>query len=133
MIKVQVIIEKATGKIIAIFFSKGKTHDFQMFKNSSVHIVEHIKLVGDSGYQGIQKNHANSETPKKKPRKGTLSDEEKRENQRISKYRISIEHINRRIKCFRIFSGRYRNRRKRFGLRMSLLCGIHNFELSFCA
>jgi len=89
--------------------------------------------VCDSGYQGIQKLHANSETPKKKPKKGQLSKGEKLENKKISRFRITIEHINRRIKRFRIFSGRYRNRRKRFNLRMSLICAIHNFELRNCA
>jgi len=95
--------------------------------------IRHIKVVCDSGYQGIKDLHSNSETPAKKPRKGNLTREEKRENKRISKCRITIEHINRRIKRFRMFSGRYRNRRKRFALRISLICGIHNFELLGCA
>ncbi|MDR0492547.1 MAG: IS5/IS1182 family transposase, partial [Nitrososphaerota archaeon] len=29
---------------------------------------------------------------------------------------------------FKIVSDRYRNRRKRFGLRFNLICGICNFE-----
>jgi hypothetical protein len=33
------------------------------------------------------------------------------------------------VKRFRILSERYRNRRKRFGLRFNLIAGIHNFEL----
>jgi len=28
----------------------------------------------------------------------------------------------------RILAERYRNRRKRFGLRMSLFCGLYNYE-----
>ncbi|MCL1969858.1 MAG: IS5/IS1182 family transposase, partial [Candidatus Bathyarchaeota archaeon] len=31
-------------------------------------------------------------------------------------------------KVFKIVAYRYRNRRKRFGLRMALICGIINFE-----
>jgi len=38
-IKVQIIIDKATGKVIAIFTGAGRIHDFQLFKNSNVHIV----------------------------------------------------------------------------------------------
>jgi hypothetical protein len=30
---------------------------------------------------------------------------------------------------FRILSSRYRNRRKKFGLRVNLISGIYNFEL----
>nr|WP_277873928.1 hypothetical protein [Trichocoleus sp. FACHB-832] len=40
-----------------------------------------------------------------------------------------IEHINRRLKVFRILSQRYRNRRKRFGWRCHLIAGIYNYEL----
>jgi hypothetical protein len=73
--------------------------------------------------------HKNSETPKKKPRCGELTVEEKSENQRIARERIFIENINAKIKVFKITSSKYRNRRKRFGLRMSLICAIINFEL----
>ena len=83
----------------------------------------------DSGYQGILRLHKNSETPKKKPRGGSLTDEEKAENRRISRERILIENINAKVKVFKITANKYRNRRKRFGLRMSLICGILNFEL----
>ncbi|MDR0637616.1 MAG: IS5/IS1182 family transposase, partial [Spirochaetaceae bacterium] len=31
-------------------------------------------------------------------------------------------------KRFKIVADRYRNRRKRFGLRFNLICGICNFE-----
>jgi len=91
-------------------------------------VLDRIKLQADSGYQGITRFHKNSETPKKKPRGGELSEEEKEENRRISRERILIENINAKIKVFKITSSKYRNRRKRFGLRMSLICGILNFE-----
>jgi hypothetical protein len=82
----------------------------------------------DSGYQGILKLHANSETPKKKPKGGELIAEEKAENKRLSQERILIENVNAKVKVFKIVANKYRNRRKRFGLRMALICGIINFE-----
>ncbi|MEG4889204.1 IS5/IS1182 family transposase, partial [Microcoleus sp. F8-D3] len=33
------------------------------------------------------------------------------------------------LKIFRILSSRYRNRRRRFGLRFNLISGIYNYEL----
>jgi len=36
-----------------------------------------------------------------------------------------------KIKVFKCVSNTYRNRRKRFNLRMSLICGIINFEARF--
>jgi transposase len=90
--------------------------------------LDSIKIQGDSGYQGILKLHKNSETPKKKPKRGELTADEKAENRRISRERILIENINAKIKVFKIMATKYRNRRKRYGLRMSLICGIINFE-----
>ncbi len=39
------------------------------------------------------------------------------------------EHINRKLKIFKILSDRYRNRRKRFALRFNLIAGLYNYEL----
>ncbi|PSO63326.1 MAG: IS5/IS1182 family transposase, partial [Cyanobacteria bacterium QH_6_48_35] len=35
-----------------------------------------------------------------------------------------VEHVITSLKIFRILSSRYRNRRKRFGLRVNLLAGV---------
>lgn len=105
-------------------------HDFKIWKKSiGVKVVKHIKIQADSGYQGINKFHVNSETPKKKSKKNPLTKEEKSNNRRIASERIAVEHVNRWLKRLRIIAERYRNRRKRFGLRISLFCGIHNFEI----
>ncbi len=42
--------------------------------------------------------------------------------------RIAVEHVIALVKRFQILSERYRNRRKRFSLRFSLIAGICNFE-----
>ncbi|OQX03025.1 MAG: IS5 family transposase, partial [Desulfobacteraceae bacterium IS3] len=39
------------------------------------------------------------------------------------------EHVIGKLKIFKILSDRYRNRRRRFGLRFNLVAGIYNFEL----
>jgi hypothetical protein len=82
----------------------------------------------DSGYQGISAIHQNSETPKKKPKGGELTQEETFENRRISRERILIENINAKIKVFKVMANKYRNRRKRHALRANIICGIINFE-----
>jgi hypothetical protein len=43
---------------------------------------------------------------------------------------VRVKHVIRRFKIFRIFSGRYRNHRKRFGLRLNLIAGLLNYELA---
>lgn len=44
--------------------------------------------------------------------------------------RIKIEHAFAKLKKFRILSERYRNRRKRFGLRLNLISSLYNLELA---
>ena len=41
-----------------------------------------------------------------------------------------IEHVNRRLKIFKIISERYRNRRRLYGLRCNLLSAILRREAS---
>jgi hypothetical protein len=60
-----------------------------------------------------------------------LTKEDKKRNKEISSSRVINEHTIGFIKRFKIVSERYRNRRKRFGLRFNLVAGICNSELSF--
>jgi len=123
------IVNAKNGEIICTAHAEGSVHDFKLYETSlGSSISEEIKLKCDSGYQGILKFHKNSEIPKKKPRGGKLTDEEKSENKKLSSERVLIENINAKIKVFKITANKYRNRRRRFGLRMSLICGIINFE-----
>lgn len=123
------MVNEITLEIIAVAIGKGKCHDFRIYKESKIKAEPEIEVLGDKGYQGINKYHANSKTPAKKPRKGHLNAEEKRDNRNLAKIRIKVEHIIRCLKIFRILSSRYRNRRKRFGLRVNLIAGIYNCEL----
>lgn len=126
--KVQVVANASNMKVICLSISSGKIHDFNLFKQSKLFMPKQIKILADSGYQGICNYHSNSETPIKSSKKHKLSKEEKAYNHNLSKRRIYVEHINRYLKRFRILSSRYRNKRRRFGLRCSLICGIYNFQ-----
>ena len=100
-----------------------------MLKESQVRFCINIKVLADTGYQGLQKIHANTAMPKKKSKKKPLSGEEKQQNSKLSSQRVLNEHIIGRIKRFKIIADKYRNRRKRFGLRFNLIAGICNYEL----
>ncbi len=78
-------------KVICVDISKGKVHDFNLFKKSGLKILIAILLLADSGYQGICKYHSNSKTPVKSSKKHKLSAQEKEFNCDISKKRIYIE------------------------------------------
>lgn len=116
-----------------MFCGRGRIHDLRLFKGSRIHFAPWVKCLADKGYQGIKKVHANSQTPMKKPPRGQLNAEQKRVNRALARQRIVVEHVNRRLKVFRILAGPYRNRRRRFGLRLNLMAGIYNFELSLPA
>ncbi len=127
----QIIADAETKDILCISFAKGKTHDFALFKKSVPYINERICIIADKGYAGIFNVHFNSLLPIKATKKHKLTDIEKSFNSALSKQRIFIEHINRYIKRFRILSSRYRNKRRRFSLRASLICAFYNFQHVF--
>lgn len=122
-------MDKKKKKIICTCFSNGRRHDFRIFKESHTHIHPKIKSVTDTGYQGISRLHANSELPKKRTKHKPLTQEDKQTNRVISKERVLSENVIGTLKRFKIISDRYRNRRRRFGLRFNLIAGIYNFEL----
>jgi transposase len=119
-----------TGMILAAAFCTGRKHDFQLFQESGIKLPPHVLLLADAGYQGVAEIHPNSQTPFKKTKLHPLDKEQKTSNRTLSRKRIAIEHIFRKLKVFRILSERYRNRRKRFGLRFSLIAAVCNMELT---
>ena len=122
------LVDFQSGEIIALAFSNGKKHDFQLFKESRTHVKAETVLEADTGYLGLAQIHANSLVPKKRSKNHPLSGQERKSNREISRKRIFVEHAIRFVKRFRILSERYRNRRKRFALRFSLIAGICNFD-----
>ena len=126
------IINGVSGQVICVHQAKGSVHDPELFRQSGVRINKFIIVVGDKGYQGIAELHKNSLTPYKKPKGGELTLEQKAFNSALSKIRILIEHVNRRIKRFKMFQCRYRNKQRKHHKRISLICGIHNFEIGMC-
>jgi len=89
------------------------------------------ECLADSGYLGLKKCHDDSCLPKEHKialahKLHSLTDEQKDANCKLSRERFVIEHIIRSVKIFRILVERYRNRRKRFGLRFNLIAALYN-------
>jgi DDE superfamily endonuclease/Helix-turn-helix of DDE superfamily endonuclease len=129
-LKSQVLIDRDTGQVICLYFGKGRQHDFKLFQAFGVHLHPDTQGLQDKGYQGIQNLHHKSLLPIKKPKGGKLNREQKVQNRELARERIGIEHVNRRFKVFRILGQRYRNRRRRYGLRCNLIAALCNFELA---
>ena len=118
-------------RIIRTHIAKHNIHDFKLFKESRLPILKETLVCVDSGYTGLDKLHQNSQIPKKRSQLQPLSQQEKIENRLKASKRISIEHINAKIKTFNILALKYRNRRKRFGLRFNLICALVNWDRGF--
>ena len=101
--------------------AKGRVHDKKLYDRSRLRIPHGVPKSGDSGYQG-----SDLRVPKKKPRKGQLGDEEKRDNRRLAKERIVAEHGIGRMKIWRIAADRYRNPPRRHTVMMKNVAGLHN-------
>ena len=126
--KAQVVADASSKDIICVNVAPGHKHDFRIFKDSKLHFAEKTQVIVDKGYQGITRLHANSIVPKKASKKHKLTYCEKLYNRLVAKCRVYIENINSYIKRFRIFSGKYRNHRRKFLLRFALICAVYNFQ-----
>lgn len=124
--KAQVVIDKKSKRILYVLVGKGREHDFKLFKRSNIQFAELSEVLGDRGYQGLQHFHANSQIPQRKPPKKALSKAAKKANRELASLRITVEHVIRDLKIFRILKETYRNKRRRFGLRLHLIAAICN-------
>ncbi len=113
------IINQKTQEILATAFGNGSQHDFQLFKASRGVLAPQVRCLADAGYQGLKDWHTNAQTPVKRSKLHPLTKEQKASNHKLSRERILVENVIRRLKIFRILSERYRNRRKRFALRFN--------------
>ena len=108
----------------------GSIHDFTVFKGEKAPPKDACVFV-DSGYQGINKVHQNAEFPYKSSKNKPLDHEEKAYNTALSRLRVKVEHVFAQIKTFKIMSDRYRNKRKRYGVKFNIIAGIVNLKNGF--
>lgn len=124
------MVDKKSKAVICTNFSNGKKHDFKLFKESRVRWTKETRALTDSGYTGIWKMQSTTRLPKKRKKGKLLTKEEKQANRAIATERVLNENVIGCLKRFKILSDRYRNRRKRFGLRFNLIAGIYNADLA---
>lgn len=85
--------------------------------------------LADSGYQGLQNISGSALIPFKGSKHNPLTEQQKSYNHSLSSERVFVENVIGWLKRFRILAEKYRNRRKRFGLRFNLIAAIYNIEL----
>lgn len=126
--KAQLLVSQESKMIYGVISGKGKIHDFKMFQESKIRITPEVRILGDSGYQGIRGIHSNSRTPIKKSKGKTLTKRQKLYNHLLSKKRIVIENVIRRCKIFKITKDVYRGKHKNHGKIWNLVAGLVNLR-----
>lgn len=113
----------------------GQTHDFTMLKEEFCpgrEWFKNHKVRVDLAYQGFEKEYICKELviPKKRPRKGELTPEEKLSNKEKSKERIFVEHSIAGLKRYRILMNKLRLKDfGRYNMILSVCAGLWNFKL----
>lgn len=121
------------GRITHVSKSRaGSVHDFKL------HILEpplhpSSRAFVDSGYQGLDKRHLDTELPYKATKAKPLNEEEKAYNRALSRIRVRVENILGDIKTFRILAERYRNKRKRYNIKFRIIAAIVNLKNGFAS
>lgn len=124
------LINYQTSLILGLAQAPGPCADLRLFRESGVHLPATVWYLADGGYRGLEKLHRQTVLPVRKPRGKDVSASDRQNNRGLARLRIRVEHVICWLKRFRILKERYRNRRRRFGLRSRLIAGLHNFELA---
>jgi hypothetical protein len=127
------VVVNAQGKIVLLTTTcEGKKHDKRIADEAGFTLPEGSALYQDTGFQGFALEGVTILQPKKKPRGGELTDEEKEHNRQISRIRIQVEHAIGGVKRYRIVKDQLRNWKQGFRDQvMETCCGLHNFRLNF--
>lgn len=125
-------VEKSKRVLVLSQSTKGKTHDKKIHDQEDIigGIPEEIPVLGDLGFQGVQKQYVNIHLPHKKPKGGELTPEQKEENRELAKERVVCENAFAGVKRYNAISDVYRNRVSKFDDKLMLTaCGLWNFYL----
>ena len=125
-LKTQVIFNPKLKQIVSIQIESGRKYDLTIARKHMKKLVIYYCVIVDLTYKGFHQIKSKLLIPIKKSKNISLPQITKQINKEISRRRIAIEHINCQLKHLRILIERYRNRWKRFGLRMNLIAGMMN-------
>ena len=111
----------------------GRRHDKKLGDKMGLsNLPFEVSAWVDTGFQGLQKNHPNTQIPRKRSRDKPLSEEDKENNRLISSFRVTVEHAIAGMKRLRSTTDVYRNKRANFDDTLNLLsAGIWNYHLAF--
>ena len=104
---------------------RGPEADINLMRKRLTQFREGQRFLGDKAYIG----EGQILTPKKKPKGGRLTSEEKANNRILSQRRIYIEHLIRRVKIFRVVQERFRLRVAAYPIAILTVCGLTRLRM----
>ena len=118
--------------------TNGTRHDFNITKTEQIpqSLPTNTPFYVDTGFQGIKdlvKNPDMIFMPKKKPRNGELTTDEKETNSIISSIRVKVEHAIAGLKRLNCLSHMYRNRKGQDDSFINIAAGLWNYHLRMAA
>lgn len=125
------VITERSGKVLYLSGTyAGKKHDKKIVDEEGYHFPRGSKVLQDTGFQGHKPEGVIVLQPKKKPRGGELTPEDKVINRAISSIRVEVEHHIGGVKRAQIVVQKFRNRVEGFvDDVMETACGLHNFRM----
>ncbi len=123
-LKSSFVIDAVTKQILATTHTHGRAHDLTLLRAQNPHLRPDVWIVADSGYGGLATAHPQTCLSRKKPRGKELSPDDKAHNRSLGRFRMPVEHLIRSLKIWHIVKETYRDRRKRFSLRSTLIAGL---------
>lgn len=126
------LITERGGKVVYLSGTyAGNQYDKKIADEEGYRFPSGSKLLQDTGFQGYQPEGVIVIQPKKKPRGGELTADEKLVNRAISSLRVEVEHQIGGVKRCQILVQKFRNRATGFiDEAIETACGLHNFRLS---
>lgn len=129
-IKTEIIVT-AKGRIVSRSNpAPGRTSDITVRRRGPP-LPKGSRVYADSGYQGLQDEHPDTEIPFKKSKHHPLTKDEKEYNHGLSRFRVRVEHAFAKLKSFRMLSERYRYPRATYATKFALIAGIVNIAAGF--
>lgn len=119
--------------LLILFLSdtfEGSAHDKRVADTTPYPLPAGSTLLQDLGFLAFELAGVQSVTPFKKPRGGTLTDEQKASNQALARRRVRIEHVNSSVKRCRIVKDTIRIfKEDTRDMVAEVCCGLHNFRV----
>ena len=109
---------------------EGSVHDKRIADTTPYPLPAGSHLLQDLGFLAFKLDGVTTLTPHKKPRGGSLTDEQKAENRQNSSRRVRIEHVNSSMKRCRIVKDTIRLFKEEVRDRVvEICCALHNFRI----